>query len=284
MRHGWRHSDNPLHLRCGIGSQTLSSLISLKRGLFSPGFISTSSPLTASRPCRHPCDSKPSVISDFGLRISEGIHELNLEKNLGSTKDAISSAINAGSLSLFKAVEGVRNEVSARLAAPRSSTSPSASTSPTPPASSLPPIDRRSSAISLAPPQQIGGGLRPLSLGLGLRRTSSTMSTTDPSSSTPTLADTAQAARTAITTWGTGIGTFISNRAAGLRNPTLPKEHSTSPSPSSTLRSLSLNANTVPNDTGGRSPNRAHFDRQLSSSPVPVSPTSQIRDLDKEKE
>jgi len=243
-----------------------------------------------SRPCRHPCDTKPSVISDFGLRISEGIHDLNLEKNLGSTKDAISSAINAGSLSLFKAVEGVRNEVSARLAAPRPGTSPGASISPTPSASSLPPIERRESANSLVLPQQIGG-LRPLSLGLGLRRTSSpTMSTKDPSAthpplSTPTLADTAQAARTAITNWGTGFGSFISNHAAHLRNTTLPKEsQSTSPSPSGTLKSLSLNVNAASGDTASRSPNRTHFDRQLSSSPVPASPTFQILDLDKEKE
>ncbi|KAF8340671.1 transport protein Avl9-domain-containing protein [Cantharellus anzutake] len=236
---------------------------------------------------RHPCDTKPSVISDFGLRISEGIHELNLEKNLGSTKEAISSAINAGSTSFFKAVEGVRSEVSARFSAQRAATIPSTSVSPAL-SPSLPPIERRSSANSLAPPQQSGGGLRPLSLGLGLRRTSSpALDTKEPfaSPSTPTLVDTAQAARAAISNWGTGIGSFISNRTAGLRNATTKEASSTSPSPSGTLRSLSLNANSaVLSDAASRSPNRRHFDRQLSSSPVPVSPTLQARDLDKERE
>ena len=82
---------------------------------------------------RHPCDGKITVVSDLGLRLAgtlllllrppsdrpvvqaEGIHELRIEQQLGPTREALSSALAAGSSSIFKAFDGVRNEVSTRL-------------------------------------------------------------------------------------------------------------------------------------------------------------------------
>ncbi|GFZ51075.1 Late secretory pathway protein avl9 [Saitozyma sp. JCM 24511] len=64
---------------------------------------------------RHPCEGKPSMVSDFGLRITEGLHDLKLEESLAPTREALSSAIAAGSSSLFKAFDGVRNEVATRM-------------------------------------------------------------------------------------------------------------------------------------------------------------------------
>ncbi|KAG9315875.1 transport protein Avl9-domain-containing protein [Chiua virens] len=57
---------------------------------------------------RHPCNEKPSVVSDIGLRLSEGIQDLKLEQQLAPTREAISRSITVGSANFFKAVEGVR--------------------------------------------------------------------------------------------------------------------------------------------------------------------------------
>jgi hypothetical protein len=57
---------------------------------------------------RHPCNEKPSVVSDIGLRLSEGIQDLKLEQQLAPTREAISRTLTAGSTNFFKAVEGVR--------------------------------------------------------------------------------------------------------------------------------------------------------------------------------
>jgi hypothetical protein len=65
---------------------------------------------------RHPCNEKPSAISDITLRLSEGIQELKLEQQLAPTKEAISRTITAGSANFFKAVEGVKGRFIQRSA------------------------------------------------------------------------------------------------------------------------------------------------------------------------
>ncbi|WVQ66747.1 uncharacterized protein L199_004938 [Kwoniella botswanensis] len=64
---------------------------------------------------RHPCGGKVNAVSDLGLRLAEGLHDLHLDQQLGPTRDALSSAFAAGSSSLFKAFDGVRSEVNTRL-------------------------------------------------------------------------------------------------------------------------------------------------------------------------
>ncbi|WRT69977.1 uncharacterized protein IL334_006970 [Kwoniella shivajii] len=64
---------------------------------------------------RHPCDGKVNAVSDLGLRLAEGFHDLHLDQQLGPTKEALSSAFAAGSSSIFKAFDGVRSEVNTRL-------------------------------------------------------------------------------------------------------------------------------------------------------------------------
>ncbi|KAK8853450.1 hypothetical protein IAR55_004157 [Kwoniella newhampshirensis] len=64
---------------------------------------------------RHPCEGKANAVSDLGLRLAEGFHDLHLDQQLGPTKEALSSAFAAGSSSLFRAFDGVRSEVSTRL-------------------------------------------------------------------------------------------------------------------------------------------------------------------------
>ncbi|WWC64850.1 uncharacterized protein I303_107464 [Kwoniella dejecticola CBS 10117] len=64
---------------------------------------------------RHPCEGKVNAVSDLGLRLAEGFHDLHLDQQLGPTRDALSSAFAAGSSSIFKAFDGVRSEVNTRL-------------------------------------------------------------------------------------------------------------------------------------------------------------------------
>jgi hypothetical protein len=57
---------------------------------------------------RHPCNEKPSVVSDIGLRLSEGFQDLKLDQQLAPTREAISRTFTTSSANFFKAVEGVR--------------------------------------------------------------------------------------------------------------------------------------------------------------------------------
>ncbi|KAF5380691.1 hypothetical protein D9757_007039 [Collybiopsis confluens] len=57
---------------------------------------------------RHPCNEKVSVVADIGLRLQEGIQDLKLEQQLAPAREAVSRTLTAGSIGFFKAVEGVR--------------------------------------------------------------------------------------------------------------------------------------------------------------------------------
>ena len=241
----------------------------------------------------HPCDIKVNALSDLGLRLSEGIHDLRLDKNLEVTKEAISNAITTSSTSIFKAFEGVRNEVSSRLTAQRAnpiSPSPSSSSPNVPPPSSLPvvpPIERRGSNYTLAPPQQVnGGGLRPLSLGVGLRRTSTLPPETAPAATPPTLADTALAARATLGTWGSGIGGFISSRAyklSSIASASTASVGTGTKTPGSDNSRTQSRSSSVVHVDAPPSPSSKHGYQTFTSSPL-GSPTLSIRDLDKERE
>ncbi|KAJ9123105.1 hypothetical protein QFC22_001295 [Naganishia vaughanmartiniae] len=57
---------------------------------------------------RHPCEGKTNAVSDIGIRLA-GMYPL------GPTREAIGTALAAGSSSLFRAFDGVRSEVANRL-------------------------------------------------------------------------------------------------------------------------------------------------------------------------
>jgi len=65
---------------------------------------------------RHPCNEKPSVVADIGLRLQEGIQELKLEQQLAPTREAITRTLSAGQTNFFKAVEGVKGRWGLRTA------------------------------------------------------------------------------------------------------------------------------------------------------------------------
>ncbi|ODN95301.1 hypothetical protein L198_04694 [Cryptococcus wingfieldii CBS 7118] len=87
---------------------------------------------------KHPCEGKAGVVSDIGLRLAEGLHDLHLDQQLAPTREVLSSAFQAGSQSIFKAFDGVRSEVDRRMkereeqARARGAASPGASGNSTP--------------------------------------------------------------------------------------------------------------------------------------------------------
>ncbi|KAI6123379.1 transport protein Avl9-domain-containing protein [Pisolithus croceorrhizus] len=78
---------------------------------------------------RHPCNERPSVVADLGLRLSEGIQDLKLEQQLAPTREAISRTLTASSTNFFKAVEGVRGRLQQRVVSSTSVASDLSSTS-----------------------------------------------------------------------------------------------------------------------------------------------------------
>ncbi|KAL7424505.1 hypothetical protein Q5752_000189 [Cryptotrichosporon argae] len=111
---------------------------------------------------RHPCADRVNAVSDIGIRLAEGLHDLRLDEQLAPTREALSSAFAAGSSSLFRAFDGVRNEVSSRLEAERARRAASQA-SPRPAASpafdALPVLDTPAtprSDVSTPPPRTPG--------------------------------------------------------------------------------------------------------------------------------
>ncbi|GJJ13456.1 hypothetical protein Clacol_007710 [Clathrus columnatus] len=138
---------------------------------------------------RHPCIDKPSAVTDIGLQISETFRDLRLEQQLAPTKEAISNAISAGSANVLKTVDGLKGRWNARRAASASrvgnSEERSAETAPS------------ATAVPTSPPPMPSESSTP----------ASQEKTQRPSSLT-------SEAKAALGSWGSGIGSFFSQKAA----------------------------------------------------------------------
>ncbi len=134
---------------------------------------------------RHPCNEKPSAISDITLRLSEGIQDLKLEQQLAPTREAISRTINAGSANFFKAVEGVKGRFMQRSGSATSVGSASTGSGTVISSSDIP----DGSALTTTPPTQAA----PAPAGV------------DP---------TTILSKERLSGWGASVGTFFSSRAA----------------------------------------------------------------------
>ncbi|GAK66111.1 cytoplasm protein [Moesziomyces antarcticus] len=60
---------------------------------------------------KHPCEGKTSAIEDVGLRLSAGLHDLRLEENLAPTREAIGSALQAGSANIYRLATNFRQDI-----------------------------------------------------------------------------------------------------------------------------------------------------------------------------
>ncbi|KDQ62693.1 hypothetical protein JAAARDRAFT_66359 [Jaapia argillacea MUCL 33604] len=155
---------------------------------------------------RHPCNGKPSVVADLGLRLQEGIQELKLEQQLAPTREAISRTITAGSARFFGAVEGVRGRWAQRAA---SSSSVNSMTSPQSLTASaeLPAIQDGGSNKSLPTSPNAAMPESPRAQSL-----SPAVAPVRPIAVTATQA--ATEAKAALGALGAGIGSFFSARAS----------------------------------------------------------------------
>lgn len=151
---------------------------------------------------RHPCNEKPSAISDMTLRLSEGIQDLKLEQQLAPTREAISRTINAGSANFFKAVEGVKG----RLMPQRTGSTTSVGSTST-------------SSGTVISSSEIPDG--------------SAIMTTPPTQAAPTPAGVDAAASLAkerLSGWGASVGTFFSTRAARFSTQKMASPNTSAPS------------------------------------------------------
>lgn len=116
------------------------------------------------------------MVSDLSLRLSEGIHDLHIDQSLAPTREALSSAYAAGSSaivsggsSIFKAFDGVRNDISSRLEADRvrreKEKTDKAATSPIPGSGDGPVTPN--SAVPAIPIAEIGKTLGGIGTGIG---------------------------------------------------------------------------------------------------------------------
>jgi hypothetical protein len=150
---------------------------------------------------RHPCNEKPSAISDMTLRLSEGIQDLKLEQQLAPTREAISRTINAGSTNFFKAVEGVKGRFIQRTESTTSVGSTSTSSGTVISSSEIP----DGSALTTTPPTQ--------------------------SAPAPAGVDAAATlAKERLSGWGASVGTFFSTRAARFSTQKMSSPSASAPS------------------------------------------------------
>lgn len=61
---------------------------------------------------KHPCEGKTSAIEDVGLRLTAGLHDLHLEENLGPTREAIGSALQAGGANIYRLASNFGKDLS----------------------------------------------------------------------------------------------------------------------------------------------------------------------------
>ncbi|KAG8214506.1 transport protein Avl9-domain-containing protein [Butyriboletus roseoflavus] len=153
---------------------------------------------------RHPCNEKPSVVSDIGLRLSEGIQDLRLEQQLAPTREAISRTLTVGSANFFKAVEGVRERWQQRTVS-----SPSMQDMTSSPYDAPVEITKSEASLPSATTDSTKPGVN-ISQQTSRDSAASALSPPRPASMVQAAADT----KAALSSLGAGIQSLWSNRAS----------------------------------------------------------------------
>lgn len=137
-----------------------------------------------------------SVVGDIGLRLQEGVQDLKIGQQLAPTREAISKTFVTGSTNFFKAVEGVKGRWMART--------PNA----TPPDSGRgTPVDLGKDSDTISVRSATSTKNSP-----AIQQTQSPAQHT--SSPSVSASEFARGATSTLSGWGSGIGSFISNRAS----------------------------------------------------------------------
>lgn len=139
-----------------------------------------------------------SVVGDIGLRLQEGVQDLKIGQQLAPTREAISKTFATGSTNFLRAVEGVKGRWIARA--------PSAPVTPTDSGRETPvDLGKDSDTVSVKSSASVKS----------LPVTQQTQSPVQQAGSPIVGAsELAQRATSTLSGWGSGIGSFISNRAS----------------------------------------------------------------------
>ncbi|KAJ2912139.1 hypothetical protein MD484_g8276, partial [Candolleomyces efflorescens] len=166
---------------------------------------------------RHPCNEKPSVVADIGLRLQEGIQDLKLDQQLAQlapAREAVARTFATGSTNFLKAVEGVRGRWAQRTGS-TSSPPPTAAEKNSRPSS--PPVevsradlDGNNAGDESPKTATQGSFLRPFSLS-AKSSPSTTSIPTSASTSSEQSATSANGMTSPLSSWGANIGTFFSS-------------------------------------------------------------------------
>ena len=217
-------------MKCGIRSLILSFLTLLSHG---EAFLNETSLIPTKILYRHPCNEKPSVVADFGLRLQEGIQDLKLEQQLAPAREAVTRTLTVGSTNFLKAVEGVRERWTQRTAATAEDGKSSRA--------STPPVEVTKLDVEDAPrtarPADYNpkfANLRPFSL-----TRNNSLSFASPTSPNPPASASAAMASPAqqLSAWSAGLGSFFSAKASRfsmMRTPTASTASSGDDSPPAT--------------------------------------------------
>ncbi|KAF8182306.1 transport protein Avl9-domain-containing protein [Pholiota molesta] len=180
---------------------------------------------------RHPCNEKPSVVADIGLRLQEGIQDLKLEQQLAPAREAVARTLTVGSTNFFKAVERSTPTVSPSPSIYGGDNNVKSSRSSTPPIEvskadfeDIPQTAKQSDYTPRA-------NLRPFSL-----TSTNSLPMSSPTSPNPTGLAAAPSPMKPLSAWGAGFGSFLSARAArfsvAAQTPTTPRQaNGANPSP-----------------------------------------------------
>ena len=139
-----------------------------------------------------------SVVGDISLRLQEGVQDLKIGQQLAPTREAISKTFATGSTNFFKAVEGVKGRWMVRP--------PSIPATP-PDSGRGTPVDlgKDSDAVSVKSSTSAKNSPAIQQVQPSAQQTNS------PLVGGPEFA---QRAASTLSGWGSGIGSFISNRAS----------------------------------------------------------------------
>ncbi|KAF6747430.1 transport protein Avl9-domain-containing protein [Ephemerocybe angulata] len=203
---------------------------------------------------RHPCNEKPSVVADIGLRLQEGIQELKLDQQLAPAREAVARTLATGSTNFFKAVEGVRGRWAQRSASGSEFPNTGANNAGSSRAST-PPVEVSKADLEgegTEPKTATQASFRPFSISSRISALTSpgasSSSSTQPSSVPPSASSESSrnsgsaqgnAAGAALSSWGANIGSFLSttklpfgrqqNSESGSTSPPLPQQALSAP-------------------------------------------------------
>ncbi|KAF8588564.1 hypothetical protein K439DRAFT_1334974 [Ramaria rubella] len=205
---------------------------------------------------RHPCVDKPSAVTDIGLQISETFRDLKIDQQLAPTREAISSAFATSSTNFLKAVDGIKG----RWPVQRSTSSTSIRTpSPTP------------SGGTASVPEGTNAFESPSGDTATLSSSTLAPSATPVSPPRPPSVIAAQVAgdaKAALGSWGTGIGSFFSNKAGRFSL----SRHNSSASTSTPARDAP-SAQSSDNEANPQDPSTADSNANLMNETVVVQET-----------